>query len=52
MGPLQSHHRSQRHWVCDTRIDKMGRWNKYVHALAAAKIGQKIQSDGLLNTPR
>jgi hypothetical protein len=35
----------------DQRIDKMGHWNKYGHALAAAEIAQKIQSDELL-TPR
>ena len=43
---FREHHRDG-----DTRIDKMGHWNKYGHALAAAKIAQKIQSDRLL-TPR
>jgi len=42
----------KRHRDGDTRIDKMGHWNKYGHALAAAQIGQKIQSDALLNTSR
>jgi hypothetical protein len=44
---FRKHHRDG-----DTRIDKMGHWNKYGHALAAAQIGQKIQSDALLNTSR
>jgi hypothetical protein len=38
----------QHHQDGDTSIDKVGHWNKYGHALAAAKIAQKIQSDGLL----
>jgi hypothetical protein len=48
LAPIfRKHHRDG-----DTRIDKMGHWNKYGHALAAAKIAQKVQSDGLLNTAR
>ena len=44
---FRKHHRDG-----DTRIDKMGHWNKYGHALAAAEIGKKIQSDRLLSTSR
>jgi hypothetical protein len=48
LAPIfRKHHRDG-----DTRIDKMGHWNKYGHALAAEKIARKIQSGGLLNTPR